>query len=71
MSPTRVPGLLEVIMCVMGKGSNEGSVWRVITKLGKAKFMTDEWMSFLQDFSEPLIYMFRWGVPKRKIKEQC
>lgn len=71
MSPTRVPGLLEVIMCVMGKGSNEGSVWRVITKLGKAKFRTDEWMSFLQDFSEPLIYMFRWGVPKRKIKEQC
>lgn len=71
MSPTRVPGLLEVIMCVMGKGSNEGSVWRVITKLGKAKFRTDEQMSFLQDFSEPLIYMFRWGVPKRKIKEQC
>lgn len=71
MSPTRVPGLLEVIMCVMGKGSNEGSVWRVITKLGKAKFRTDERMSFLQDFSEPLIYMFRWGVPKRKIEEQC
>ena len=71
MSPTRVPGLLEVIMCMVGKGSSEGSEWKVITKLEKAKIRKDKRMSFLQDFSEPLIFMFRWGVPKRKIKEQC
>ena len=71
MSPTRVPGLLEVIMCVVAKGSDEGSVWRVITKLGKAKFRKDKWMSFLQDFSEPIICVSRWGLPKRKIKGQC
>lgn len=71
MSPTRVPGLLEVILCVVVKGSDEGSVWRVITKLGKAKFRKDKWMSFLQDFSEPVICVSRWEVPKRKIKEQC
>ena len=71
MSPTRVPGLLEVIMCMVGKGSSEGSVWKVITKLEKAKIRKDKRMSFLQDFSEPLIFMFRWGVLKRKIKEQC